>query len=115
MTKRYYKFDDDGKPIASYYRQQPGISGLVHIEESPGEFYLRSGEVWVDDVPGYLKHKIAKARDLATGRWIDSSKAVTAIQANYNGFVNGSYSSIEEVDSAYDSFVNWLNLRELDI
>jgi len=110
---RYYKFDNNGRPLASYYRNQPGVEGLIQVEEPESEYSMRSGEVWVEDVPKYQVAKSLEARTLASTRWIDSGKAVTAIQAQYDNFIDGNYSTIGEVDAAYDSFVDWLDLREI--
>ena len=108
--KKYHKFDENGRPIASYARNQPNIEGLVYIEEAENNFKKWDGSNWIDDIDKYLIAKIEDARNISTTRWIDSSKAVTAIQANYNVFKNGSYSTITEVETAYNNFINFMEL-----
>jgi len=114
MSKRYYKLDTStGKVRASYARFQPNIPDLVYMEEptvDPTLPVILSSSGWVPDVEEYKLQKINEARTLAVTRFIDSSKAVTAIQANYNVFKNASYSTIEEVDNAFDVFVAFMNL-----
>ena len=110
--KRYYKLSNGstGKILASYVRPQPQIEGLLYLEEPPSEYYEWDNSQWVEDVEKYLVMKVSEARDIAVNRWIDSSKLVTAVQAQYNSFKNAHYSSHASVDVGYDAFITWLDL-----
>jgi hypothetical protein len=49
MKKRYYLLDEDGKQLASYARNQPGIEGLIKLDEAPGIDSIWDGEKWVEN------------------------------------------------------------------
>jgi len=109
--KKYHKFDENGKPISIYARNQPNIEGLVYIEEAENDFEKWNGSNWIDDVDKYFVSKINKARITSITRWIDSSKTVAAIQAQYKVFKEGNYSTIAEVDTAYNNFISWMEIE----
>ena len=111
MAKRYYKFDENGRPIASYARNQPGVEGLEYLDEPENPNSLRVEGEWVDDVNKHLVQKIGDAEALVN-KWIRSSKAVTAVQAQYNVFINGSYNTVGEIDEAYTTFEDWMNITD---
>ena len=111
MGKRYFKFDENGRPIASYARKQPGVSGLVHIEEPENPNSLRVDGEWIDDVNKHIVQKIRDA-EVLVNKWVRSSKAVTSVLAKYNVFINGNYDTVGEVDEAYTTFEDWMDISD---
>ena len=58
--KRYYDLDNDGKPLTSYARNQPNVSGLLLLEEPEDDNYKWNGSEWVDDVDKFHKSEFEK-------------------------------------------------------
>ena len=79
--------------------------------EPPGIFYKWETSAWVEDIPRCKEAKVNEARNTSATRWIDSSKTVAAIQAQYKVFKAGNYSTIAEVDTAYNNFISWMEIE----
>ena len=69
---------------------------------------LKTNEMLVAE---HLENEIAEARSFFNSRWVDSDKTVAANQAQYKIFKNGDYSTIEEIDIAYDNFISFMDVE----
>lgn len=108
----------DTTKIISYGKQgQVQIDSWPSIDGQPARknqcywngssVQLKTNEMLVSE---YLEQKIDETRTLATTRWIDSTKAITAIQANYNVFKSANYNSMAEVDAAFNDFIQFMEI-----
>ena len=108
--------------IASYGKTGDiEISSWPQINESPAPkrqcFYTSTGiELKTTSmlVEEYANEKIEEMRELIYTRWIDSSKAVTAMQAQYSNFRTNALAatSTGEVDDEFETLETWLDLSD---
>ena len=112
--ERYFKLSEGttGRVEASYARPQIGISEMQYLEEPSFEPAIYDGTKWIEDAEKYAERKIDEIRGLVTSRWVDSSKTIAALKAQYDVFkgASSSWTSFAEVDSAYNDFIIFMDL-----
>ena len=111
--KRYYKLNPSGKILSSYARNQSDIIDLIILEESENPLHtIWNGSEWLPDVEAYGLARIDEMTDYILKKLLQWSKAITAIQAQYNNVfivsVEGA-ASMAEVDIIYNDMITWLN------
>ena len=86
---------------------QPAHKSLCYYTSTGVE--LKTTSMLVEE---YANEKIEEMRNLIYTRWIDSSKAVTALKAQYDVFKTNALSatSTSEVDDEYETLETWLDL-----
>ena len=88
-------------------------NGTYRYKVVDGSHVLRTQpELDTDYLPTYITEKLNELRELFTTRWSDSSKAISANQAQYNiakTNISGA-SSLTDVDTAYSTFESFMDL-----
>lgn len=84
------------------------ISGSI-VEKTPAEI---EAEINTNYLPNYIVLKLDEIRTKLYMYWPDSSKTISALKAQYDVVKTASsgWSSISDVDTAYDNFITFMDL-----
>jgi hypothetical protein len=113
----------EGSKIVSYGKSGdieisswPSVDGHPAIKDqcywNGSSVLLKTAQMLVDEYAEEKLYGVAGIRELLYTRWPDSSKTIAALKAQYDVVKSdsSSWTSLAEVDTAYDNFVTFMDL-----